>query len=147
MGTTPWLKIPYPEPNAFVKDGAAAMQSLALGTEKAVPAFNLTASGGQIGRAPTYGDRGIQVSFWGSRSTNGFGQVSFALPAGVAGWASVAAMGAGGQNGSQLYFVVDNTNSSVANVVLYVYAQSNNALMINYGASFTATVFGWAPIV
>jgi hypothetical protein len=143
MPTTPWLKLFYPNPTDPVRDGAANMQAQAASVEAASPAFG--GAGGQLGRAAQMGDKLRLATFWGAGVTNQFGQVAVPV-SGFAGIGHVSAFPAGSQNQMQAYFVVDNVNTSLANVILYAYAQNGNAVLTNFPVDFTALVVGWGPI-
>ena len=74
MGNTPILILPYPEPSAFVKDGATAMKSLAtavdtarldyleMNTGTSQPANN--AAWTQVGVGTLFGSRGTGLTPW-----------------------------------------------------------------------------------
>lgn len=147
MGQTPWMKLPYPEPTAPVKDGAINMRALAEGTEKGTPANSLATGSTSAGRGPQTGDRSRVVSFRGTVTSNQFGQVVVPLPAGTAGWAYADARPFSTvQNGGQIYLVLDSANSSTSSVIFYAYAQSSNGSMTNYAATFAAVIHTWEPI-
>lgn len=147
MGVTPWTKLPYPEATEPVKNGAANIKALAQATEAAYPAFGVAAGSSVYGRGSQQGDRGTDVTWRGTQTTNQFGQVSIPTVAGTAGWAYADARAwSSVQNGGLIYLVLDSANSSVNAAAFYVYQQANNTIMANYAATFMAVIHGWMPI-